>query len=65
MIPICPPPPCQKEGKNDRVISDVTSSPGLQRKRAASHCVEFMVQCSDVTVRASVLRMRLLAAMAP
>ena len=45
-------------------ISDVTSSLGLQRKRAASHCVECMTQLSDIAIRAIVLRMRLLVAMA-
>ena len=48
-----------------RHISDVTSSPGFWRKRAASLRVECMAQWSDATIRAIVRRMRLLAAMAP
>ena len=48
-----------------RDFSDVTSSAGFWRKRTASHCVECMAQLSDATIRAIVLRMLLLTAMAP
>ena len=48
-----------------RDFSDVTSSADFWRKRAASHCVECMAQLSDATIRAIVLHMLLLTAMAP
>ena len=48
-----------------RYISDVTCSAGFWRKCTASHCVECMAQLSDTTIRAIVLRMLLLTALAP
>ena len=55
----------RKKKVKSRDFSDVTSSAGFWRKRAASHCVECMAQLSDATIRAIVLRMLLLTAMAP
>ena len=55
----------QEIRNNGRDFSDVTSSAGFWRKRAASRCVECMAQLSDATIRAIVLRMLLLTAMAP